>query len=520
MANYTVDTATNKIEATLKIVAIPQSIVKGYGYVIAAVICVFFWVLWTSNLDSGLYGDNVEQLIWVHSLEWGYYKHPPLPTWLLAAALSLVGPHWWITNALAAICLATTGALTWLIARRLAGQSIANMTIVLWGLQQCFSVSAEIYNHNTVLVMCLAATTYCLIRALQASQHPAWYWWLATGALAALAMLTKYQAALPLLALSLAALIIAKRRRLSIGIPIAIALSLFVVMLSPHLYWGYTHQFPTLSYASKVIESDGFFRRIFWQLTFAVNQIRLNLPLIGALLLSWLIVTIWSGQQSTSVQGERGSKDLTSELKVWLWALIWGPLAAVLAFSIVTGNPLRNHWGVQLFQFFPLWIAAYCQNRKFLQPKPLVIAAILVHGLGLSYYAIKQSDPEAVLATRRADSAYPARKMADAALGLWNSATSCPLKIVAGDFEAGLVSAFSKGFPMIWTTPVETPWLSQADVVNLGALYVYDSMTALPADVILKTNWPLANAKDGTQKYVQLAVRLPSQSCAPMGVTK
>src|SRR5256885_10565865 len=24
--------------------------------------------------------DNLEQLTWVHSLEWGYYKHPPLPT--------------------------------------------------------------------------------------------------------------------------------------------------------------------------------------------------------------------------------------------------------------------------------------------------------------------------------------------------------------------------------------------------------------------------------------------------------
>ncbi|MBC7716569.1 MAG: glycosyl transferase, partial [Pseudorhodobacter sp.] len=27
--------------------------------------------------------DNIEQLTWVRSLQWGYYKHPPLPTWLL-----------------------------------------------------------------------------------------------------------------------------------------------------------------------------------------------------------------------------------------------------------------------------------------------------------------------------------------------------------------------------------------------------------------------------------------------------
>ena len=24
--------------------------------------------------------DNVEQLVWREAVEWGYYKHPPLPT--------------------------------------------------------------------------------------------------------------------------------------------------------------------------------------------------------------------------------------------------------------------------------------------------------------------------------------------------------------------------------------------------------------------------------------------------------
>ena len=35
--------------------------------------------------------DNIEQLIWVHSLEWGYYKHPPLPTWVIWLPASLFG---------------------------------------------------------------------------------------------------------------------------------------------------------------------------------------------------------------------------------------------------------------------------------------------------------------------------------------------------------------------------------------------------------------------------------------------
>ena len=515
MANPTLDSLSKKFQASPNLANQPTSTTdSSYAYIITAVAGVFLWVVWTSFWDSGLYGDSVEQFIGSHSLEWGYHKHPPLPTWLLAMAISLVGPAWWLASALAAICMAATGVFTWLIARRLAGQSVANTTAVLWGLQQSFSVSAEIYNHNTVLVLCLAATTYCLIRALEPSSRTAWRWWIATGTLAACAMLSKYQAGLALASLGIAALVIANKRRLAITWPATIALGIFVLLLLPHLYWGYTHQFPSLRYVSEIVESGGFFKRLFWQLTFAVNQIRINLPLIGALLFSWLMASIWWKQQGTTTKVDSSSTGRSDVLNVWIWALLWGPVVVVLALSFITGSPLRNHWGVQLLQFLPLWIAATWHQRKFLQPKTLVLAAVLVHGLGLTYYAFRQSDPDLVLATRRADSAYPARKMSDAALAHWKSATTCPLKIVVGDFEAGLVSVFSKDFPAVFISASATPWVSNADLETHGALYVSDSTTALPQDALFKTNWTMATAKNGTQKYMQFAVRLPRTPCA------
>ena len=518
MANPTLDVPSPTPQAILS--QAPQRISPSpvsYVYIIAAVAGVFLWVAWTSFWDSGLYGDSVEQFIWSHSLQWGYYKHPPLPTWLLASVIRLVGPAWWLASALAAICVAATGVFTWLIARRLAGQYVANTTAVLWGLQQCFSVSAEIYNHNTVLVLCLAAMTYCLIRALEPSSRPAWRWWMVTGTLAACAMLTKYQAGLPLASLGVATLVIANKRRLAIAWPAAVALGIFLLMLAPHLYWGYTHQFPSFRYAADIVESGGFFKRLFWQLTFAVNQIRLNLPLIGALLISWLAASIWWKQQAAPAKVVSNPIVPRDVLTVWMWALLWGPLVVVLALSFITGSPLRNHWGVQLLQFLPLWIAVHWHQRKSLQLKTLALAAVLVHGMGLTYYALKQSDPEAVLAARRADSAYPARKMSDAALAHWKSVTACSLKIVAGDFEAGLVSAFSKDFPAVLIASIATPWVTTADLETYGALYVLDSTTVLPQGALFKTNWTMATAKDGTKKYLQFAVRLPRTPCLTAG---
>ena len=485
------------------------------AYIVAAVALVFLWVTWTSFWDSGLYGDSVEQFIWAQSAEWGYYKHPPLPTWLLAGLIAVVGPAWWLASALAALCIAATGIFTWLIAGRLAGEKVANATIVLWGLQQGFSVSAEIYNHNTVLVACLSAVTYCLIRALEPSSQTVWRWWLAAGALAACAMLTKYQAGLALAALGAAALVIANKRRIAIAWPATVAIGIFVLALTPHLMWGFANKFPQLSYASEIIESGGFFKRIFWQLTFAVNQIRMNLPLIGALLISGLLASIWLKKPAQLADTNDDATTKPDMMTIWFWALLWGPIAVVLTLSFVTGSQLRNHWGVQLFQFLPLWIAVYWQRRQFLQPKTLLVAAVLVHCLGMTYYVFKQSDPDAVLAERRADSAYPGQKMSAAATAHWKSATTCPLKIIVGDFEAGMVSAFSKDYPAVFIGTTATPWVSSADLERHGALYVLNSSVVLPQDALFKSNWTIAKSKDGNTKYVQFAVRLPRTPCVP-----
>ena len=486
-----------------------------YSYLIVAVVLVAIWVTWTSLWDSGLYGDSVEQFIWSHSLELGYYKHPPLPTWLLSAAIHLFGPAWWLASALAATCVAETGVFTWLIARRIADQNVANITAVLWGLQQCFSVSAEIYNHNTSLVLWVAATTYCLIRALDSNSH--WRWWAATGALAACAMLSKYQAALPLAFLTVAALVISRQRGLKITARLLLALAFFLALLAPHIYWGISNHFPSLRYASAAIEeSGGFSKRLFWIATFAINQIRMNLPLIGSLLVSALLAAIWRPVQAEPTFNVTESADPQQPVTVWMWTLLWGPIAVLLVLSVLTGSQLRNHWGVQLFQFLPLWVAWTWRKQRFLDAKYLLIAAALMHGLGFTYYAFRQSAPYAVLAERRADSAYPAQKMSAAAVAHWRAATHCPLRIVAGDFEAGLVSAYSAEFPAVFISTSATPWVTEATQEKHGVLYVFDSTVVLPAAVVSESNWTIGTFKDGTKKYVQFAVRLPASSCVAM----
>lgn len=494
----------NTIDSQQKINISKHAKVVPYLFVILS---VFIWVIWTTHWDAGLYGDNVEQFVWVHSLEWGYYKHPPMPTWLLAIAIQLIGSHSWLTNALAAICFAVTGCLTWLIARHLFNEKVANVAIVLWTLQQCFSLSAQIYNHNTVLIMFMAAVVYTSLRATSGSKPGGW--WLGAGILAGCAMLSKYQAALPLIVLFVTLCITSKQSvRYLLG-GFALAGLGFVTVFSPHLCWAFVNKFPTLRYASAALESGGLVQRLSWVATFFVNQIRMVLPLLLVLGLCFAICKFRRPLLEPKVEESRQLKQAST----WLWGLIGAPILIVLIISLISGSQLRNHWGVQLFQFLPIWIAWHFRRSNALSLSCLIPVAIVIHAVGFAYYAIKQSNPHAVQSERRADSAYPARAMAQAALAHWRLQTSCPIKTVGGDFEAGLVSAFLKDFPLVYTSLEATPWIKQEQIRQHGMLYVADMNSTLPINAVAATRWYLNNGALSSGKYIQFGVLLPANPC-------
>ena len=56
---------------------------------------VLLWALVAWGFNTAQYGDHFEQFGWAQSLEWGYHKHPPLPTWLLGMAVRVFGQHPW-----------------------------------------------------------------------------------------------------------------------------------------------------------------------------------------------------------------------------------------------------------------------------------------------------------------------------------------------------------------------------------------------------------------------------------------
>ena len=471
---------------------------------------VVLWALWAAYFNTAQFGDNIEQFNWAQSLELGYHKHPPLPSLVLGLVIKLFGPSVYWAYALATLCLLGTLAFTWLIGRELLGDRLAAAAIVLWGLNLSFSQRVQLYNHNTVLVLCIAATTWFAMRASRA-ERGRWFWWVATGATAASAMLSKYQALVPLAGLLLALALTGRLKRPAQWGGLALALAVMVAVFAPHAAWVVRNDFTTLRYAADAVESATLWMRLRFVVAFAANQIRLAFPALLAIAICWA----WTRRAG---RGDHVPSDATVApgFDRWMFGLIWFTLLVLLAMAVAGGVSLRNHWGVQALQFFPLWLALAWDRRITIDLGKLVVVALVVQALSLTLYAVEHRDPRAVLSSRRIDTAYPARRLALAAVAHWATVTKCPLHYVEGTvFDAGLVALYSGGRIRVFDSDRATPWVRSEDLQRDGALFILDQSDAVPVGL---TNLMVFDLVPGNRlglpsKTITLGVRLPAQPC-------
>ncbi|MEX8495260.1 glycosyltransferase family 39 protein [Sphaerotilus sp.] len=445
-----------------------------------AAVLVFAWVLVAWLTNTAQYGDHFEQLSWAQSMEWGYHKHPPLPSWMLAVAIRVGGLHAWWPSALAGGCIALNLVLTWRIACWLIGEDRAGLAVLFAGLQQGFMGKAQLFNHNSVLVVCVSAVVLLALRATQLeAARPARRQtgrWVLVGVMAGLAMLSKYQAALPLIGV-----VVAMWRTGALARPanrqgLALAVALALLMLAPHVAWVATHGWSTVAYATQSGVSQSAGERLAGVTKFLVIQLRVLSPA----LLMLALVAGWSGRRSmgTAVPctAPVAREGRPTPQWVWLTSLLGVPVAGVLVAALMGGLRLQDHWGIQTFQFMGLVAAALWPRRVQPEWRRWVTVALVLHGVfALAYTAPRWTDLARSPRTR-VDEFYPARAMADAMRAQWVAAVpaGCALRYVRGPgFEAGIIGLYTPEHPaVVDDNLLHTPWLQLADFAEAGHLAV------------------------------------------------
>ena len=206
---------------------------------------LLWWLIPSIGLGN-LHVDTLEAAFWTHDLAFGYWKHPPLLTWLIDLVF-LPGPlSIFSILFLSQIITISTAFFIWKLAYRLQGAHAARMALILFLTSPLASFYALQVNHNTVLAPFIAATLYFGYRYLETRSLKVNF---LLGLSIGLGLLAKYEiifAIIPLLAL---ALIIPRYRSAFFHAKTYFALLIALLCLAPHLQWLAANDWPSFKRA-------------------------------------------------------------------------------------------------------------------------------------------------------------------------------------------------------------------------------------------------------------------------------
>ena len=297
----------------------------------------------------------IEQLAWGREWQIVYFKHPPLPAWIVESvavisgrwppALYLVGP---LASALSLIAV-------WRLGCAMLGQQRALLAVLAQEGVVYFTIFTPEFNHNVVLLPLWSALGLAGYRALfapgsqRAILRPVGMGWCAR----ALGLLGKYTTALLLLPLLLLVVLHPRLRRawsgpgpwLALGIALALlpAASTGIVADRLHAAAG------SRSNARRVRRH--WYDHIVNPLLFAVAQFG---DIAAALLALVLLGMAASGRAARHWP----ATPLPSEQRVYLATITWAPVGLAVAASVVLGLHLKDMWGYPMWCFIGLFLMA------------------------------------------------------------------------------------------------------------------------------------------------------------------
>ena len=423
------------------------------------ILCTYFalWSVLPAILAPSLPLDVVEGIIWGREWQLGYYKHPPLPSWLLDIFFHLfghVGPY-----LLSQLCIAATLFMVYQLGRRIVSPPKAFMGSLLLLAVFYYTWPSLEFNHNIAQLPIWAGICWAFYHAWTEDRRSAW---VCFGIIAGLGLLTKYSVALLLVMLLLYSLI-SKRRTRWLTMNPWLAIVMMTLIFLPHLWWLSTHDWLPFTYAlgrSDEAEISGGRLAAFKFIgTQAVN----HLPLI--------IIALACGLYRYA----RRPNALTEQEKLLL-VMAFGPALLTMSLGLVFGIGLRDMWGTPMWNFSGIALMmlvsdAYIPLVSKRLEKGLLIFLLLVT-LAMSVY----SATGARLSGKPGRMHWPQAALSLQAQQTWQTVSGCPLDVVGGiDWLAGLIAVDAPSRPSVLIAPnaAFSPWMSAERIQQHGLLSVW-----------------------------------------------
>ena len=207
---------------------------------------IVLWGIVPLSFVTSLHQDTLEIIYWGRELALGYYKHPPLPTWLLdlvvhptlapIAAVLLVG----------VACVAVTAVYVHATVRLFAPSSAAALATLAYLVTRAATFQSLQVNHNSLLIPLWAALLFYALRYFEQRRLVDA---LSAGLAVALSVFVKYEILFLIEALVLLVAVTPAYRNIVRDWRTYVAVCFAGVMVTPHVVWALAHRDETLRYA-------------------------------------------------------------------------------------------------------------------------------------------------------------------------------------------------------------------------------------------------------------------------------
>jgi len=427
------------------------------------------FVVWTA-LPALLYAnlplDLIEALTYGREWQLGSDKLPPLPWWLVEILHRLFGADI-AYYALAQVVVLIAFALVFATARPLVGTAGALVAALIIDGMHYFQYTAVKFNHDVVQLPFWALAGYAFHAALKHGRIGHWgllgiafggalwakYFVIMLAAPYALFMLSDRQA----------------RRALATPGP-WLALTLALVIASPHVMWLFQTDFLPFTYAShRAAPVRGWFDHILHPVAFAASQLFFALPsLFIAAGLFW--------PKSTSRPGAAPAAYADAFDRRIVTLLAFGPGLTTLALTAISGRGAVAMWGYPLWLFLGLWIVIAARATLDTARMTRIVAAWAAVFAILAVVFIANYSLLPYFDHRYRAVFFPGDKLGQELTQRFHAATGAPLRYVIGSmWEGGNLAHYSPDQPrvVIDGAPQRAPWIDLNDLRNKGAVAVW-----------------------------------------------
>ena len=285
----------------------------------------------------------------MRSLQWGYYTHPPLPTWLLWLPVRWLGLSASTASVLGAGVTLGAMAIFWQLLCEMRGPRYAAIALLAALCITYYNGRLNYYNHNVVLWLAVVTSAWCCWRAFEQRRLR---WWAALGLAIGLGALAKYQIAVTVL--SVLCLWICQRGwREPVHVRgVLLAALVALLVFTPHLLWLPAHDFGPVRYAltTSLDVRLGPAERLFNVANWLADQL-LNRSLPAFLLLGACAygVTRDKARRPTPFTADPSAAGRRGRALILCWAVV--PLVFMPAVGIVFGSDLQLQWGTAFLPF-------------------------------------------------------------------------------------------------------------------------------------------------------------------------